>query len=84
MCEQGGSPEEEPARDERIVLVTRGLVHDIFVRRIESEGGGGETVGDKVDPEQLHWDERLGKTQRGSQEDADNFTNVGRDQVPET
>ena len=33
-----------------------GLVHDINVRGVESEGCCWETVSDKVDPEQLYWD----------------------------
>ena len=50
---------------------SRRLLHDVEVRRVEAESSGGEAVGDKVDPEQLHWDQGLGKTQGGCQEDAE-------------
>ena len=41
------------------------------------------TVSDQVDPEQLDGNEGLRQTKGSCQEDADDFTNVGRDQVSE-
>ena len=39
------------------------------------------TVSDQVDPEELNGNEGFWDTEGGSEEDTDNFTNVGRDQV---
>ena len=51
--------EEEPAGDEGVLDVSRRLVHDVDVRGIEAKGCGWETIGDKVDPEELDGDESL-------------------------
>ena len=40
-----------------------------------------QTISDKVDPEELDGDEGFWNTESSSEEDADNFTNVGRDEV---
>ena len=40
-----------------------------------------QTISDKVDPEKLDGDEGFWNTESSSEEDADNFTNVGRDEV---
>ena len=34
--------------------VTRGLLHDVEVRRVEAERSGWQTIGDEIDPEKLH------------------------------
>merc|ERR1719374_496083 len=57
------------------------LVHDVEVRGVEGQGGSGQTVSDKVDPEELNGDESFGQAEGGGQEDGDDFTNVGGDQV---
>lgn len=36
--------------------------HDAGVGFVEAQGRGGEAVGHQVDPQQLHWVERLGQT----------------------
>ena len=46
------------------------LLHDVKVGRVEAESGGREAIGDEVDPEQLHRDQGLWKTQGSRQEDA--------------
>lgn len=74
-------PEEEPARDKTFISLAGRFVHDVQVGGIEAEGGGGQTVSDKVDPQQLHRDQSLRETKSGSQENGHDFTNVGRDQV---
>ena len=43
--------EEEPAGDEGVLDVARGLVHDVDVWEVEAESCGWETVSDKVHPE---------------------------------
>jgi len=40
-----------------------------------------QAVGDEVHPQQLHRDESLGHAERRSQEDADDFADVGRDEI---
>ena len=70
--------EEQPGTDERFATVAGRDAHDGVVGRVEAEGGGGETVGDEVDPKQLHGDERLGHAEKDGQEDADDLSNVRR------
>ena len=52
--------EEQPLSDDGLAAVSWGHTHDAVVRRVEAESSGRQTVGDQVDPEQLHGDERLG------------------------
>ena len=61
--------EEEPSRDEGVLDVARGLVHDVDVWGVEAEGSGRESVSDKVHPEELDGNESLRETKGGSQED---------------
>lgn len=67
----GQISEEEPARDEGLFGGTRGFAHDVQIRRVEAQRGGRQTVGDKVDPQQLDGDQSLRQTQGGSQEDTE-------------
>jgi len=53
------------------------LAHRIVVGRVEGEGGGGQPVGDQVDPEQLDRREGLWHAQRGSEEDAGHLETKG-------
>jgi hypothetical protein len=66
--------EEEPARDEGVLDMARGLVHDVDVRGVEAESRGRETVCDEVDPEELDGNESLGKTKGSRQEDTVRYT----------
>ena len=77
----GHVAEEEPGGDKSLLGGAGHLLHDVQVRRVESEGSGGQTVSDQVDPEQLNGDEGFGQAEGGSQEDGDDFTDVGRDEV---
>merc|ERR1711887_229415 len=77
----GHVPEEQPGGDEGLVAATGGLVHDVQVRGVEGEGGGGQAVSDEVHPEQLDGDESLWEAEGSSEEDANDLTNVGGDQV---
>jgi hypothetical protein len=52
-----------------------------MVWRVERESGSGETIGDEIDPEELNRDQSLRHTHSGSQEDRDDFSDVGRDEV---
>ena len=63
--------EEQPARDEGVLDVTRRLVHDVNVRRVEAKGSGRETVGDQVDPEKLDRNESFREAKSSSQEDTE-------------
>ena len=62
--------EEEPSRDEGVLDVARGLVHDVDVWWVEAEGCGRESVSDKVHPEELDRNKSLRETKGSSQEDA--------------
>ena len=42
--------------------------HDVQVRGVEPEGGGGQAIGDQVDPQKLYRNQSLGQTKSGSQE----------------
>lgn len=66
----GQISEEEPARDEGLLWVAGGFVHDVQVWGVEAQGGGWQAVGHQVHPEQLHWDQSLREPQDGCQEDA--------------
>merc|ERR1719190_163150 len=72
---------EQPGGDKGLVSASGHLVHDVQVRGVEGEGGGGQTVSHQVDPQQLHGDQSLGEAEGGGQEDADHLTDVGGDQV---
>ena len=39
------------------------------------------TIGNQVDPQELDWDKSFWDTESGGEEDADDFTNVGRDKI---
>merc|ERR1712066_1058108 len=77
----GHVPEEQPGGDQGLVGATGRLVHDVEIRRVEGEGGGGQTVSDQVDPEKLNRDQGLRQAKGGGKEDADDLTNVGGNQV---
>ena len=61
--------EEEPASYETFLGVARSLLHNVKVRWIEAEGGGGQAVGDEVHPQQLYRDQSLRHAESGRQED---------------
>ena len=65
-----------------LILLSSGFfLHDVWVWRVEGESRRGEAVGDQVDPEQLHGVESVGQSEEGGDKDADDFANVGRNQV---
>lgn len=76
-------PEEQPATNKRLVPLPRWSLHDIVVRRVKAQRSSREAVRHQVDPEKLHGDKSLRHSKRGRQEDRDDFTNVGRDEVPD-
>ena len=39
------------------------------------------TIGNQVDPQELDWDKSFWDTESGGKEDANDFTNVGRDKI---
>ena len=75
------APEKEPGSDELLSGFARRLLHDVNVRGVEAERGGGGPVSDQVDPEQLHGDEILREAQRGRQKDGGHLADVGGDHV---
>jgi len=81
VSSDGHITEKQPRADEGLSGVTWWLVHDLEIWGVESEGGGGQTICDEVDPEKLYGDEGLWHTESGCQEDTDDLTNVGRDEV---
>ncbi|KAI3481410.1 hypothetical protein L1887_56237 [Cichorium endivia] len=72
---------KDPARDERVVARARLLAHDARRGRIEAQRGRRQTIRHKVDPQQLHGDQRLGQSQHHRQEDRHHLANVARDEV---
>lgn len=70
LTSNGQVSEEEPARDERLLSVTRGFLHDVQVWGVEAQGCGREAISHQVDPEQLNWNQSLGEAQRRSKKDA--------------
>mmetsp|Transcript_12287 Transcript_12287/g.32633 ORF Transcript_12287/g.32633 Transcript_12287/m.32633 type:complete len:474 (-) Transcript_12287:433-1854(-) len=73
--------EEHPRRDQAVVGTTRGLAHDVQVRRVESERRGGWAVGDQINPQQLHGNETLWESKRRGDEDGSNLADVAADHV---
>ena len=71
--------EEEPLAHEWFPAVSRWVTHDRMVWRVEAQCSRGKAVGDKVDPEKLDGDESLRHAEEHSEEDGDDFANVGRD-----
>jgi len=63
--------EEQPARDQGLLGGTWGLAHDVQIGGVEAQSGGGQTVSNQVDPQQLDGDESLGQTQSSGQEDTE-------------
>lgn len=49
--------------DDGLIVSSGGLVHDFWVRRVEGEGGGWETISDEVDPKELDGVETIWNTQ---------------------
>lgn len=83
LTSNGHVSEEQPSSDKTLVSLPGRPVHDVQVRGVESEGSGGQAVSDQVDPQQLHGNEGLRKTEGGSQEDGHDLTDVGGDEVPD-
>ena len=65
----GHVSEEEPAGDEGLLGGARPLAHDVQVRGVKAQGGGGQAIRHQVDPQQLDRDQSLGEPQRRRQED---------------
>ena len=63
---------EQPLADERLAAAPWGYPHDAVVGGVEAECGGGEAVGDQVDPEELDGDERFGHAEEDGEKDAAN------------
>lgn len=63
--------EEQPVGDERLLGGAWRTQHDVQVWGVEAQSGGGEAVGDQVDPQQLDRDEGLRHPQSGREEDAE-------------
>lgn len=83
ICANDHVAEEEPAGDEGLVALAGLALHDVVVGGVEGEGGGGQAVGDEVDPEELDGDKCFGHAHGGGEEDGDDLTNVGGDEVPD-
>ena len=61
--------EEQPSADEGFLGAAGHLEHDVQIRGVEAEGGGGQTVSDQVDPQQLYGDQGFRHTKGSGQED---------------
>mmetsp|Transcript_22265 Transcript_22265/g.52917 ORF Transcript_22265/g.52917 Transcript_22265/m.52917 type:complete len:390 (-) Transcript_22265:1634-2803(-) len=75
--------EEHPVVNEGIVFSTGWLEHNVRIGRIEPKGGGGRTVGDQVDPQQLNRNKSFGTPDGRREKDRQNLSNVGRNHVPD-
>lgn len=73
--------EEEPAAHEGLVSLSGLALHHVVVAGVETEGRGGETIGDEVHPEKLNRDQCFGHAEGSGEEDGDDFANVGGDEV---
>lgn len=77
LTTNGHVSEEQPSRDQRLLGGTWGLAHDVQIRGVEAQSGGGQTISDQVDPEQLDGDQSLRQTQSSGQEDTEQTDNLG-------
>eukprot|EP00051_Salpingoeca_urceolata_P023105 m.387384 g.387384 ORF g.387384 m.387384 type:complete len:597 (-) comp20066_c2_seq5:2324-4114(-) len=77
----GHVAEKQPATDELFLGVARGASHDVQVRRVEPKGRCRQTIRHQVDPQQLHGNEGFWKAKGCREKNADDFANVGRNQV---
>merc|ERR1712131_411355 len=73
--------EEQPSGDEGLLGGTGFAAHDVEIGGVEAQGGGGETISNQVDPQELDGDQSLGQTQGSGKEDTDDLANVGGDEV---
>ena len=64
----GHVSEEQPATNEGVLGITRGLLHDVHIRGVETQGSGGQAISYQVDPEQLDWDQGFRQAQSSSEE----------------
>jgi len=62
-------------------FLPRGFRHNFKIWRVKSKRCCWETISDQVDPQELDWDQGLRQAQRSCQEDGDNFSNIGRDEI---
>ena len=67
----GQVPEEQPAGDKRFVCFPWGFLHDVKIRRVETQSGGWETISDQVDPQQLDGNQSFWETESGCQENTE-------------
>ena len=65
--------EEEPTSDETLGGTTGWFVHDVQIRRIETQSSSWETISNQVDPQKLDWDQSFRQSKGGSQENTDNL-----------
>jgi hypothetical protein len=72
------APNKQPAVDNGLVYLARRLQHDVPIRAVEAQRGGGQPVRDQVDPQQLHRREHLGDAQQRGDEDGDDLAWAGR------
>lgn len=77
----GNVAEEEPGGDERLLGGARWFVHNVQIGWVEAKRGSGQAISDKVDPEELNRNERLGNAECSGEEDGDDLADVGRDEV---
>mmetsp|Transcript_48327 Transcript_48327/g.115008 ORF Transcript_48327/g.115008 Transcript_48327/m.115008 type:complete len:397 (+) Transcript_48327:380-1570(+) len=74
---------EHPRVDQLLVAPPGGAVHDPGFSGVEGEGGRGEPVRHEVHPQQRHRRQHLREAEDDGEEDADNLSDVARDQVPD-
>lgn len=71
LTANGQVSEKEPSRDEGLLGAAGGLVHDVQVRGVEAQSGGGQTVSHQIHPQQLDGDQGLRETQCSGEEDTE-------------
>lgn len=49
--------EQSPSVDEAVITSTRGFLHDVPIRWVESQGCRWGSIGDKVNPQELNGDQ---------------------------
>jgi hypothetical protein len=68
-------------RDNRFIARPRGATHDIAFRGFHAQGERGQSVGDKIDPQDLQGAQRRGPAGDAGDEHQQHFAGVAREEV---
>lgn len=74
LTSNGHVAEEEPTANQGLLGAARGLVHDVQIRGVKTQGSGWKPISHQVHPQQLYRDQGFRETEGGCEED----TGMGR------